>query len=215
LINKTIDSLFRQGAYVVYDKLAQIHVHGHGSREELKLLLTLVKPKFFIPIHGEYRHLSLHAKLAENLGMAKDNAFVLQDGDILELGKEKGKVVGKIAMEDIYVVGSKTYAMNSAVFRDRKQLCQDGVVVVVTVIDVKGGKLARKPEILSRGFVDAKDGQGLIKQSEEIVVAGLKSTPKCLSDPDAVDAKVKTLLANFFYKRTHRHPTIIPITVEA
>jgi ribonuclease J len=215
LINKTIDSLFQQGAYVVYDKLAQIHVHGHGSREELKLLLTLVKPKFFIPIHGEYRHLSLHAKLAENLGMAKDNAFVLQDGDILELGKEKGKVVGKIAMEDIYVVGSKTYAWDSAVFRDRKQLSQDGIVVVVTVIDVKGGKLARKPEILSRGFVDTKDGEKLVKQSQEVLVAGLKSAPKCLSDPDAADVKVKTLLADFFYKRTHRHPIIIPITVEA
>jgi ribonuclease J len=215
LINKIIDSLFRQGAYVVYDKLAQIHVHGHGSREELKLLLTLVKPKFFIPIHGEYRHLSLHAKLAENLGMAKDNAFVLQDGDILELGKEKGKVVGKIAMEDIYVVGSKTYALDSAVFRDRKQLSQDGIVVVVTVIDVKGGKLARKPEILSRGFVDTKDGQKLVEQSQEVLVAGLKSAPKCLSNPDAADARVKTLLTDFFYKRTHRHPIIIPITVEA
>ena len=215
LINKTIDSLFQQGAYVVYDRLAQIHVHGHGSREELKLLLTLVKPKFFIPIHGEYRHLSLHAKLAETLGMAKDNAFVLQDGDILELDKEKGKVVGKIAMEDIYVVGSKTYALDSAVFRDRKQLSRDGIVVVVTVIDVKGGKLARKPEILSRGFVDTKDGQRLIKQSQEVVVAGLKSTPKCLSNPDAAAARVKTLLADFFYTRTHRHPIIIPITVEA
>ena len=215
LINKIIDSLFRQGAYVVYDKLAQIHVHGHGSREELKLLLTLVKPKFFIPIHGEYRHLSLHAKLAENLGMAKDNAFVLQDGDILELGKEKGKVVGKIAMEDIYVVGSKTYALDSTVFRDRKQLSQDGIVVVVTVIDVKGGKLARKPEILSRGFVDTKDGQKLVEQSQEVLVAGLKSAPKCLSNPDAADARVKTLLTDFFYKRTHRHPIIIPITVEA
>jgi ribonuclease J len=215
LINRTIDSLFRQGAHVVYDKLSQVHVHGHGGKEELRLLLTLVKPKFFIPIHGEYRHLSLHAKLAESLGIAKDDIFVLQDGDILELGKDKGAIVGKAPLKDIYVVGSRTYTLDSAVFRDRKQLSQDGVVVVVTVIDVKGGKLVGKPEVLSRGIVDSKDGQKLIEQSRGVVIAGLKSAPKCLSDPHAVDTKVKTLLADFFYKRTRRRPIIIPVTLEA
>ena len=215
LINRTIDSLFRQGANVVYDKLSQVHVHGHGGQEELKLLLTLVKPKFFIPIHGEYRHLSLHAKLAESLGIAKDNIFVLQDGDMLELGRDKGAIVDKTPLKDIYVVGSKTYALDSAVFRDRKQLSQDGVVVVVTVINVKGGKLVGKPEVLSRGVVDSKDGQKLIEQSRGVVIAGLKNSPKCLSDPRAVDTKVKTLLADFFYKRTRRHPIIIPVTLEA
>jgi len=215
LINRTIDSLFRQGANVVYDKLSQVHVHGHGGQEELKLLLTLVKPKFFIPIHGEYRHLSLHAKLAESLGIAKDNIFVLQDGDMLELGRDKGAIVDKTPLKDIYVVGSKTYALDSAVFRDRKQLSQDGVVVVVTVINVKGGTLVGKPEVLSRGVVDSKDGQKLIEQSRGVVIAGLKNAPKCLSDPRAVDTKVKTLLADFFYKRTRRHPIIIPVTLEA
>jgi len=215
LINRTIDSLFRQGANVVYDKLSQVHVHGHGSQEELKLLLTLVKPKFFIPVHGEYRHLSLHAKLAESLGIAKDNIFVLQDGEMLELGRDKGAIVDKTPLKDIYVVGSKTYALDSAVFRDRKQLSQDGVVVVVTVINVKGGKLVGKPEVLSRGVVDSKDGQKLIEQSRGVVIAGLKNAPKCLSDPRAVDTKVKTLLADFFYKRTRRHPIIIPVTLEA
>jgi len=215
LINRTIDSLFRQGANVVYDKLSQVHVHGHGGQEELKLLLTLVKPKFFIPVHGEYRHLSLHAKLAESLGIAKDNIFVLQDGEMLELGRDKGAIVDKTPLKDIYVVGSKTYALDSAVFRDRKQLSQDGVVVVVTVINVKGGKLVGKPEVLSRGVVDSKDGQKLIEQSRGVVIAGLKNAPKCLSDPRAVDTKVKTLLADFFYKRTRRHPIIIPVTLEA
>lgn len=215
LINRTIDSLFRQGANVVYDKLSQVHVHGHGSQEELKLLLTLVKPKFFIPVHGEYRHLSLHAKLAESLGIAKDNIFVLQDGDMLELGRDKGAIVDKTPLKDIYVVGSKTYALDSAVFRDRKQLSQDGVVVVVTVINVKGGTLVGKPEVLSRGVVDSKDGQKLIEQSRGVVIEGLKNAPKCLSDPHAVDTKVKTLLADFFYKRTRRHPIIIPVTLEA
>jgi len=215
LINRTIDSLFRQDANVFYDKLSQVHVHGHGGQEELKLLLTMVKPKFFIPIHGEYRHLSLHAKLAESLGIAKDNIFVLQDGDMLELGRDKGVVVDKTPLKDIYVVGSKTYALDSAVFRDRKQLSQDGVVVVVTVINVKGGRLVGKPEVLSRGVVDSKDGQKLIEQSRGVVIVGLKNAPKCLSDPHAVDTKVKTLLADFFYKRTRRHPIIIPVTLEA
>jgi ribonuclease J len=214
LINKTIDSLFRQGAYVVYDKLSQVHVHGHGSREELKLLFNLIKPKFFIPIHGEYRHLSLHAKLAENLGVAKNNIFVLEDGDILELGAKRGEVVGRIPLKDIYVKGSMTYASNDAVFHERKQLSQDGAVVVTLVIDVGRGKLVRPPEIVSRGFVQNKGGQRLVEQSRDVVVAGLKDAPKRLSEPKFVDARVKAILADFFYKRTHRHPVIIPVIME-
>ncbi|PJB49557.1 MAG: ribonuclease J, partial [Chloroflexi bacterium CG_4_9_14_3_um_filter_45_9] len=128
LVNKTIDSLFRQGAQVVYGKLAQVHVHGHGSQEELKLMLRLVKPKFFVPIHGEYRHLSLHARLAQSVGVPKDNIFVLENGDVLELGRESGKIVGKAPVGDIYVNGAVTGKMDNSLLQDRKLLSQDGVV---------------------------------------------------------------------------------------
>jgi ribonuclease J len=215
LINKTIDRLFKQDAYVVYDKLSQVHVHGHGSREELKLLLTLVKPRFFIPVHGEYRHLSLHARLAQSLGIARENTFVLEDGDILELGQEKGKVVGRISLKDIYVEGSMTYALDNSVFHDRKQLSQDGVVAITVVIDASRRRLVGVPKVLTRGFVNTEGGNKLIAQSRNVVVEGLKNAPECLSEQRLVETKVKTLLADFFYKRTHRHPIIIPITVEA
>jgi len=214
LINKTIDQLFKQGASVVYDKLSQVHVHGHGSREELKLLLTLVKPRFFIPVHGEYRHLSLHASLAQSLGIAKENTFVLEDGDILELGQEKGKVVGRISLKDIYVEGSMTYAMDSSMFHDRKQLSQDGVVAVMVVIDARGRRLVGAPRVLARGFVADKGGDRLIAESRDVVAEGLKKDPECLSEQRLVETKVKTLLGDFFYKQTHRHPVIIPVAVE-
>ena len=214
LINKTIDRLFKQGAYVVYDKLSQVHVHGHGSREELKLLLTLVKPRFFIPVHGEYRHLSLHAQLAQSLGVARENTFVLEDGDILELGREKGKVVGRVSLKDIYVEGSTTYVLDSSMFHDRRQLSQDGVVAVTVVIDARGRRLVGAPRVLARGFVNDKGGNRLIEESRDVVAEGLKNDPGCLAERRLVETKVKTLLGDFFYKQTHRRPVIIPVVVE-
>src|SRR4030042_1911760 len=135
LVNKTTDSLFRQGANVIYDKLAQVHVHGHGSQEELKLLLSLVKPKFFVPIHGEYRHLSLHAKLAKNLGMPESNVFVMESGDILELDRDKGKMNGRVTSDNVYVDGLVMSDLANVILRDRKLLSRDGIVVVIVAID--------------------------------------------------------------------------------
>jgi len=145
LVNKTIDSLFRQGANVIYDKLARVHVHGHGSREELKLLLNFVKPKFFVPVHGEYRHLRLHGKLAESLGVPRENIFVLEDGDVLELGQEAGRIVGRIPSGNIYVSGSAAYGLDDVVLNERRLLSQDGVVVVTIATDVNKRKLVGRP----------------------------------------------------------------------
>ncbi len=215
LVNKTIDSLFRQGAQVIYDKLAQVHVHGHGSREELKLLLSLVKPKFFVPVHGEYRHLSLHANLAREMGIAEDNVFVLEDGDILELGQEVGKIVGKIPIGDVYVNGLLTGELDSTVLRDRKLLSRDGVVVVTLVIDTKKGKLVGKPNIKTRGFIDAEENRALIQKSQDVVVAALNhdTTPLRVNRSN-FDAKVRDALTRFFYEQTHRRPVIISVIME-
>jgi ribonuclease J len=223
LVNKTIDSLFRQGANVVYDKLAQVHVHGHGSQEELKLLLNLVKPRFFMPIHGEFRHLSLHAKLAETLGMSKDNIFVLENGDVLELEQEAGKVVGKVPSGDVYVRGSMTGELDDIVLHDRRLLSQDGVVVVTVAIDAGECKLIGKPQIVMRGIIGGKEDQALTEKCLDVVVAavnhdrkqlggrGVWAGSKELSD---LENRVRNSLAGFLYRQIHRRPIIIPMIVE-
>ena len=220
LINKTIDSLFRQGARVIYDRISQVHVHGHGSQEELKLLFNLVKPKFFVPIHGEYRHLSLHARLAQSLGMPGDNIFVLEDGDILELGQETGKVVGKVPIGNVYVNGLVTGELDSTVLRDRKLLSRDGVVVVTLTIDARKGKLVGRPCIVTRGFIDAGESQTLIEKSQDVVIATLNHDrkhsfgPGRLSQVSNLEAKVRDSLTKFLYEQTHRRPIIIPVTMK-
>jgi ribonuclease J len=214
LVSRTTDSLFRQGANVIYDRLAQVHVHGHGSREELKLLLSLVKPKFFVPIHGEYRHLSLHASLAQSMGISKDNIFVLENGDVLELGQDGGKVVEKTHVGVVYVSGMITGELDSVVLRDRKLLSRDGVVVVTIAIDAENGKLVGSPRIITRGFVDAGENQALIEKGQDVVLAALNHNGKRLVEPSFVDAKVKDSLSKFFYERIHRRPIIIPVVVE-
>ena len=213
LVNKTTDSLFRQGANVIYDKLAQVHVHGHGSQEELKLLLSLVKPKFFMPIHGEYRHLSLHARLAQDIGIPKDHTFVLDNGDILEMEQDSGEVVGKAHAGDVFVNGLVTGELDSAVLRERKLLSRDGVVVVTLAIDAERASVKGRPIIVMRGFVDIEGNQALIEKAQEVVLTALNKDKRCLSDPDCANARVKDSLAGFFYERTHRRPVILPVLV--
>ena len=222
LVNRTIDSLFRQGANVIYNKLTPVHVHGHGSQEELKLLLNLVKPRFFIPIHGEYRHLSLHARLAQSLGMPKDNTFVLEDGDILELGQDAGQIADKIRLEKVYVNGSVTGKLDNAVLDDRKLLSWDGIVMVTAAIDAESHKLVENPRIIMRGFVDAVESQTLIAKSQNVVTAALNQDSRHLPgqrkplrlERDKLEARVKDSLAKFLHEQTHRRPIIIPIIVE-
>ncbi len=213
LVNRTIDNLFRQGARVIYEKLAQVHVHGHGSQEELKLLLTLAKPKFFVPIHGEYRHLSLHAELAKTLGLAEKNVFILEDGDILELGTEAARKIGKIPVSNVYVDGLVIGDLDSIILRDRKTLSRDGIVVVIFTIDKKGGKLMGRPDIVSRGFINTKEGELLLEKGRDLIVAALDHRGKHSIEWGSINTKVKDILTKFFYNETRRRPMILPITV--
>ena len=220
LVSKTTDSLFRQGANVIYDKLARVHVHGHGSQEELKLLISLVKPKFFVPVHGEYRHLSLHADLAQSMGIPKDNTFILENGDVLELGRDSGKVVDRTHVGVIYVSGLITGELDNAVLRDRKLLSRDGVVVVTIAIDAERGKLAEKPRITTRGLIDSGEEQTLIEKGQDVVLSALEDgrkgsiSKRRVVDYGFVDAKVKSSLSRYFYEQIHRRPVIIPVVVE-
>ena len=214
LANRTIDNLFRQGAHVVYEKLAQVHVHGHGSQEELKLLLSLVKPKFFVPIHGEYRHLTLHARLAKNLGMPESNIFVLENGNILELDREKGKIAGRLPAGNVYVDGLVMGDLASVILRDRKLLSRDGIVVVIVAIDKKAGKIVGRPDIVSRGFVDMKEGEAILEQGRDLVKATLDRGGGHRLEWSLINVKVKDTLGKFFYEQTRRRPMILTTAVE-
>jgi len=213
VINRTVNNLFQQGAQVLYDKVAQVHVHGHASQEELKLLMNLVKPKFFMPIHGEYRHLSLHARLAESVGIPKDNIFVLEDGDILELGPKTGKLVGKVSSGDVYVDGLSVGDIGSIVLRDRRMLSRDGMVVVIIAVNRQTGKLVGRPDIVSRGFVDTREARNMIEESRDLVARTLDRSGKRPADWGFISTKVRDILNRFYYEQTKRRPMILPFMV--
>jgi ribonuclease J len=214
LVNRTIDNLFRQGAQVVYEKLAQVHVHGHGSQEELKLLLSLVKPKFFVPIHGEYRHLSLHARLAKNLGMPETNIFVLENGNILELDQDNGKITGRLPTGNVYVDGLVMGDLASVILRDRKLLSRDGIVVVIIAVDKEKGKIVGRPDIVSRGFVDMKEGETILEQGRDLVKTTLDRSGGHPLEWSFINTKVKDTLSKFFYEQTRRRPMILTTALE-
>ncbi len=214
LINRTVDNLFKQGAQVLYAKVAQVHVHGHGSQEELKLLLNLVKPRFFIPIHGEYRHLSLHAKLAQSVGIPKENIFVLEDGDILELNPQAGKVTGKVSAGNVYVDGLSVGDIGSVVLRNRRMLSRDGIVVVIIAINRQTGKLVGRPDIVSRGFVDTREAKDMIDQSRDLVARALDHSGKRPAEWGFVYTKIRDILNRFYYEQTKRRPMILPVMVK-
>ncbi len=214
LINRTVDSLFRQGAQVLYDKVAQVHVHGHGSQEELKLLLNLVKPRFFMPIHGEFRHLSFHAKLAQSVGIPEKNIFLLEDGDVLELGQWSGKVDGKVSSGNVYVDGLSVGDVGTVVLRDRRMLSRDGIVMVIITVNRQTGKLVGRPDIVSRGFVDTREAKDMIEESRDLVAKALDHSGARPADWGFIYAKVRDILYKFYYDQTKRRPMILPVMVK-
>ena len=214
LVNRTVDNLFKQGAQVFYDKVAQVHVHGHASQEELKLLLNLVKPKFFMPIHGEYRHLTLHAKLAELVGIPKDNIFVLEDGDILELSPWAGKIAGKVTSGNVYVDGLGGSGIGHVVLRDRRMLSRDGIVIVIITINRQTGKLIGRPDIITRGFVDTREDRDMIEKSRDLIARALDHGRDRPADWGFINTKVKDMLNKFYYDQIKRRPMILPFMVK-
>jgi len=213
VVNRTVDNLFKQGARVLYDKVAPVHVHGHASQEELKLLLNLVKPRFFMPIHGEYRHLSLHARLAQSVGIPKDNIFVLEDGDTLELNPQAGKITGKVTASNVYVDGLSVGDIGSVVLRDRRLLSKDGIVMVIIAVNRQTGKLVGRPDIVSRGFVDTRESKDMLDESRDLVARVLDHGGARPADWGFTNTKVRDTLNKFYYERTRRHPMVLPFMV--
>ena len=214
LVNRTVDTLFKQGARVLYSKVAEVHVHGHASQEELKLMLSLTKPKYFVPVHGEYRHLSLHAKLAEAMNIPKQNIFVLEDGDVLELTADGGKVTGKVPASNVYVDGLSVGDVDSVILRDRKMLAKDGIVMVIITIDSQTGKLVGRPDIVSRGFVDAIESKDMLEAGRDLVAKVLDHGGARPAEWGFVSTKVRDTLNKYFYDQTRRHPMVLSFMVK-
>jgi len=214
LVAKTMDNLLRQGANVVYNSMAPVHVHGHASQEELKLMLNIVRPKYFVPIHGEYRHLSMHAKLGESIGLPRESIFLIEDGDILEIGPNAAKVNGKVSSSNVYVDGLSVGDIGTVVLRDRKMLSRDGMVVVIIAINRQTGKLVGRPDIVSRGFVDTKESKEMLDESRDLIARILDRGGEHPAQWSFVNVKVRDTLNKFYYEQTKRRPMILPFMVK-
>ncbi len=214
VVARTVDNLMRQGAEVVYAGLAQVHVHGHGSQEELKLLLNVVRPRYFMPIHGEYRHLMQHSKLAQSMGIPAENIFVLEDGDVLEIGRSSARVSGRITSSNVYVDGLSMGDLDSVVLRDRRMLSRDGIVVVIIAVNRQTGKVVGKPDIVSRGFVDTREARDILEESRELVARVLDRGADRLVQWTYVNAKVRDTLNKYYYERTKQRPMVLPFMVQ-
>lgn len=212
LVNRTINNLMRQGARVLYSKVAPVHVHGHASQEELKLVLNLTHPRFFIPVHGEYRHLAYHAQLAQMMGIPQDNIFILENGSVLELTPESGRISGKVESGNTYIDGLSVGDVGSVVLRDRLALSKDGMVVAIMPLDNQSGHLVGQPTIVSYGFVDPAESKEMLEEGRELVRQAI-SHGKVRGDGDIASKRAREALERYFYQKTGRRPMIFPVVV--
>lgn len=215
LVSRVINQLFKRGADVIYEDLADVHVSGHACQEELKLIHTLVKPEFFIPVHGEFRHLKQHAQLAQRLGMKEEDTFLLENGSVLEIGHNSSKVQGSVTAGQVLVDGLGVGDVGNIVLRDRKHLSQDGILTVVVTISKETGGVIAGPDIISRGFVYVRESEDLMDKAKEIVKDALtKCEEKQITDWATIKTYIKEALRGFLYEKTKRKPMILPIIME-
>ncbi|HIE12075.1 MAG TPA: ribonuclease J [Desulfotomaculum sp.] len=215
LVARVIDQLFKKGAEVLYEAVSGFHVSGHPSQEELKLMLNLTRPKFFIPIHGEYRMLIKHAELARELGIKPENIFVTENGQIVELNKKGGRFAGRVTAGRVLVDGLGVGDVGNIVLRDRRQLAKDGILIVVLTMDQESGQVVAGPEIISRGFVFVREAEQLLEEAKEQVKNTLeKCGGRGTTEWTGIKAEVREILSRFLYERTRRRPMILPIIME-
>ena len=210
-VSRTIDNLLRQGATVLYDRIALVHVHGHASQEELKMVLSLVKPQYFVPVHGEYRHLIAHAQLAWDLGLGESGIFVLEDGDVLQIADEGAKVVGTIPVGPIYLDGVSARDTHSEVLSQRRALSKDGVVVIVVNTDKRTSLPSSEPTIVASGFMDEDETEDLFQKLIDTLAGQLRNHGQSPCQPDELKSKVRETARKFLATETRRRPMIIPI----
>lgn len=216
-VSRTVDQLFRIGANVIYGggSSSGVHVSGHGSQEELKLMLSLIKPKYFIPIHGEYRMLKIHTDLAESLGIPRENVFVLDNGDTVEVYNNKAKLGSKVSTGNVLIDGLGVGDVGNIVLRDRRLLSQDGILVVVVTISKENSTILAGPDILTRGFVYVRESEKLIEEANRMVTVTLeKLMQENVSEWSSLKIGIKDVLGKFLYEKTRRRPMILPIIME-
>lgn len=213
LVARTINHLFKQGAQVIYESVSEIHFSGHASQEELKLMINLTKPKYFIPVHGEYRHLVQHARLAIDVGIDTENVVIAENGDLVEITREKIRVASKVASGKVFVDGLGVGDVGNIVLRDRKQLSQDGILIVVVTIDKENGRVMAGPDIVSRGFVYVKESEALLEEAKEKVRQALERCTE-YSDWASTKNQIREILGKHLYGRMKRRPMILPIIME-
>ncbi len=211
-VTKIINELLRKGADVIFQ---DVHVSGHACQEEIKLIYTLVQPKYAIPVHGEYKHLKAQAKIAESLGIAKENIFILSSGDVLELDEEQAKVTDKVVTGGILVDGLGVGDVGNVVLRDRQHLSEEGIMIVVMSLEKETGQLVAGPDIMSRGFVYVRESDELIEEARLIVDEAVQSClDRGITDWGKLKGTTKDVLTDFVWKKTKRKPMILPIIME-
>ena len=211
-VTNVINELLLKGADVVFQ---DVHVSGHACQEEIKLLYTLVRPRYSIPVHGEYKHLKAQAKIVNELGIPKENIFLLSSGDVLELTEEKARVTGRVPVGDILVDGLGVGDVGNIVLRDRQHLAEDGIMIVVLGLDGASDELVSGPDIVSRGFVYVRESDELMEEARTVVNEAVEG---CLSrgiaDWGKLKSSIKDALGEFVWKKTKRRPMILPIIME-
>lgn len=214
-VGRVVNELLKLGAHVIYEKMYDVHVSGHACQEELKLIMGLVKPKYFIPVHGEQKHLRKHALLAEGMGIPKENIFIADNGYVAELTSKSIKNGAAVPAGRVFVDGYGVGDVGSVVLRDRKHLGQDGIIVVTASIDYETGQLIAGPEVVSRGFVYVKEAEELITQARKVAENSLENCYYSnISDIGAIKGKLRDAVSHFVYEKTKRSPMILPIIME-
>ncbi|MGU8055923.1 ribonuclease J1 [Streptococcus suis] len=211
-VNKLINILIEAGVDVIHGKINNIHTSGHGGQQEQKLMLRLIKPKYFMPVHGEYRMQKIHASLAVDTGVPKDNIFIMENGDVLALTKDSARLAGQFNAQDIYVDGNRIGEIGAAVLKDRRDLSEDGVVLAVATVDFKSKMILAGPDILSRGFIYMRESGDLIRESQRVLFNAIRIA---MRNKDAniqtVNGAIVNALRPFLYEKTEREPIIIPM----
>ena len=214
-IGNVINELYRKGAEVVNERAGELHVSGHACADELKIIHALVKPKFFIPVHGEQRHLKIHAKLAQEMGMDPRNIVISDIGKVIEVTQNSIKLNGTVPAGKVFVDGYGVGDVGSVVLRDRKHLAEDGMIVVVTSMSGENGAVVSGPDIITRGFVYVKESEGLMEELRRVAVEALERCERThTTDWSAIKGEIKNDLSGFLYKKTKRNPMILPVIME-
>ena len=211
LVARTIDNLLREGAEVLYSRVSLVHVRGHAAREELKMMLSIVKPRYFVPVHGEYRHLVKHAAIASDMGMPGSRIFALEDGDVLELDEVRGEVVDQVRAKYIYIDGNRLWDMDNSILGERMRLSRNGVVTVSVALSSRTGLLLADPGVTSSGFIGADEYNTLFEKISKMVASALEDMGRETLDLEEVRSRLTKSVRDFIYGETRQRPTVLTV----